>query len=88
MSNKTYDKLKLVALIAVPTLAFIASLCSIWNVPHSEQITSTLTAIDTLIGAVVVIVAREYHKPIPMDITGLQYIDADDEEIEGVEVDE
>lgn len=86
MSNKTYDRIKITALIAVPILAFLASMCSIWNVPHSEQITATLTAIDTLIGAVVVIVAREYNKPIPMDITGRKYIE--DDEIEGVEVDE
>lgn len=86
MSNKTYDRIKMTALIIAPVLAFLAALCSIWNVPHSEQITATLTAIDTLIGAVVVIVAREYNKPIPMDITGLKYIE--DDEIKGVEADE
>lgn len=62
MSNKTYDTIKLIGLIAVPVLAFIASLCSIWNVPYCEQITATLTAIDTLIGAIVVIVKAYYDK--------------------------
>lgn len=62
MSNKTYDIIKLIGLIAVPVLAFIASLCSIWNVPYCEQITASLTAIDTLIGAIVVIVKAYYDK--------------------------
>lgn len=62
MDNKTYDIIKLIGLIAVPVLAFIASLCSIWNVPYCEQITATLTAIDTLIGAIVVIAKAYYDK--------------------------
>lgn len=79
MSNKTYDTIKMIALIAVPILAFIASLCTIWHLPHSAEITATLTAIDTLIGAIVAIIAHEYNKPLPVDITGLQYIE--DEEV-------
>lgn len=62
MSNRTYDTIKMVSLLAVPLVAFIGALCTIWNVPHAEQITATLTAIDTLLGAVVVILAKEYHK--------------------------
>lgn len=60
MSNRTYDTIKTIALFAVPVLAFIASLCSIWNVPYCEQITATLTAIDTLLGGVVIIAKRLY----------------------------
>ena len=62
MSNKTYDTLKALSLIAVPVLAFVASLCTIWHVPYTEQITATLTAIDTLLGAVVVAAAKAYGK--------------------------
>lgn len=79
-SNRTYDIIKMVSLIAVPLVAFISALMTIWNVPHGEQITATLTAIDTLLGAVVVILAKEYNKPIEMDVEGLEYIeDAEDE---------
>ena len=60
MSNKTYDIIKAVALFAVPVLAFAASLCSIWNVPYCEQITATLTAIDTLLGGVVIVAKKLY----------------------------
>ena len=61
MSNKAYDTLKLVALILAPVLAFAASLVNIWGIPHGEQIVATLTAIDTLIGAIVVAASKMYH---------------------------
>lgn len=60
MSNKAYDIIKAVALFAVPVLAFIASLCSIWNVPYCEQITATLTAIDVLLGGIVIVAKKLY----------------------------
>lgn len=60
MTNKTYDTIKTVALFAVPVLAFAASLCSIWNVPYCEQITATLTALDTLLGAIVIVAKKLY----------------------------
>lgn len=60
MSNKTYDVIKAIALFAVPVLAFITALCSIWNVPYCEQITATLTAIDTLLGGIVIVAKKLY----------------------------
>lgn len=62
MSDKTYDIIKNIGLIAVPVLAFIASLCTIWEVPHCAQITATLTAIDTLVGAIVVVAKAIYER--------------------------
>lgn len=63
MSNKTYDRLKVTALILTPVLAFLASLVNIWGLPYGEQIVATLTAIDTLIGAVVVAANKAYKPP-------------------------
>lgn len=80
MSNRTYDIIKMVSLIAVPIVAFISALCSIWNVPHSEQITATLTAVDTLLGALVVILAKEYNKPYDIDVAELEYIEDSEDE--------
>ena len=60
MTNQQYDTLKTVALILTPVLAFLASLVNIWGFPHGEQIVATLTAIDTLVGAVVVATNRKY----------------------------
>lgn len=62
MSNKTYDTLKLIALILTPVLAFAASVANIWNIPHAEQIVATLTGIDTLIGAIVAALKSAYDK--------------------------
>ena len=64
MSNKTYDIIRLIGEIAVPVIAFLASLCAIWNVPYCEQITATLTALDTLLGAVIMILRSKYNKGI------------------------
>ena len=62
MSNRTYDTLKVVALILAPVLAFLASLVDIWGIPYGEQIVATLTALDTLAGAIVVAASKAYHK--------------------------
>ena len=62
MSNKTYDTLKMIALILTPVLAFLASVANIWNIPYSEQIVATLTGIDTLVGAIVVALKTAYDK--------------------------
>lgn len=64
MSNKTYDTLKLIALILTPVLAFAASVANIWNIPHAEQIVATLTGIDTLVGAIVVALKTAYDKKV------------------------
>lgn len=62
MTNKTYDTMKIVALILAPVLAFLASVVNIWGIPYGEQIVATLTAIDTLIGAIVVAANKAYNK--------------------------
>ena len=64
MSNKAYDTLKTIALVATPVLAFMASVVSIWNVPYGSELTATLTAIDTLVGAIVVALKITYDKKV------------------------
>lgn len=62
MTNKTYDIIKTVALIAAPVLTFAAALVSIWNIPHGAELTATLAALDTLLGAIVIAAKRIYDK--------------------------
>ena len=62
MSNKTYDKLKTIALVVVPFIALISTLCNIWEVPHADKITASLVAIDTLLGALVKTASDSYQK--------------------------
>ena len=62
MSNRTYDTMKIIALILTPVLAFLASIVNIWGIPYGEQIIATLTALDTLIGAIVVVANKAYKQ--------------------------
>ena len=90
MSDKTYDTIKMIALICTPLVAFLAALATIWRVPYAEQITASLTALDTLLGALVVVLAREYNKKVPSEFD--KEVDAmgsgDEVEDEGGEEDE
>ena len=62
MSNRTYDTIKNIALILTPVLAFLASLITIWQIPYGAEITATLTALDVLAGAIVVVAKKIYEE--------------------------
>lgn len=63
MSNKTYDKLKYIALYVLPALAtLILTLGGIWGIPNTEAIAGTVTAVDTFIGALIGISAKNYKE--------------------------
>ena len=62
MKNKTYDVLKYIAQIVLPatgTLYF--ALASIWGLPYGEQIVGTITAVDTFLGALLMISTKNYN---------------------------
>jgi hypothetical protein len=63
LSNKTYDVLKWIAMYVLPALGtFYFALAGIWGFPFGEEIVGTLTAIDTLLGAVLGISSAKYNK--------------------------
>lgn len=62
ISNKVYDTIKLVALIGAPVIVFLSALCNIWAVPHAAELTATLAAVDTLIGAIVTALKADYDR--------------------------
>lgn len=63
MSNKTYDILKWVALIFLPSLGTLYfALAGIWNFPYGEEIVGTITAIDTFLGCLLGISSANYNK--------------------------
>lgn len=71
MSNKTYDLIKNIALMAAPVLVLVSALCSIWNVPYCSEITASLAAIDTFLGAFVIVAKKIYEgKTEPNQIGG------------------
>ena len=61
MSNKTYDILKLIAILILPISEFIGSLANIWGFP-GEKIVATLIALDVLLGVIVKIASDQYVK--------------------------
>ncbi len=63
MSNKVYDVLKFVAQIVLPALAtFYLTLAGIWGLPFGEQVSGTIMAVDTFLGAVLMISSNKYNK--------------------------
>jgi len=61
MSNKTYDRLKKVALYVLPALATLwLTISTIWGLPYGEAIAGTITAIDTFLGACLGVSSKRY----------------------------
>ncbi len=63
MSNKVYDVLKFIAQIVLPALAtFYVTIASLWGLPYPDEISGTVMAIDTFLGAILMISSNQYHK--------------------------
>ena len=63
LSNKAYDVLKYIAMIALPAIgAFYAALAKIWGFPYANEIVGTITAFDLLLGALLQISTNNYNK--------------------------
>ena len=65
MSNKVYDILKWVAMIVLPAIGTLyLTLSGIWGLPYGEQIAGSITAIDTFLGAILMISSNSYKKKV------------------------
>lgn len=62
LTNKTYDALKVIALIILPMSELISALASIWGMPHGAQIVATLVAVDTFLGTLLKLSSDAYAK--------------------------
>lgn len=63
MNSKVYDILKFIAQIVLPAIAtFYMTLSGIWGLPYGEQVSATVMAVDTLLGAVLMISSNAYNK--------------------------
>lgn len=63
ISNKVYNVLKWVALIAIPAFeTFYWSIGNIWGFPYVEQIVGTMSAVGTLLGALIGVSTVMYNK--------------------------
>ena len=65
MSNKVYDVLKFIAQIVLPAIATLyITVANIWGLPYGEQISGTVMAIDTFLGALLMISTNAYNKQL------------------------
>ena len=65
ISNKLYDILKWLVIIVLPAAATLYSAMSnVWGWPYSEEIVTTITAVDTFLGAVLCISTATYNKGV------------------------
>ena len=63
LSNKVYDTMKWLAIIVLPALATLyTALSAVWAWPYSEEVVTTITAVDTFLGAVLCISTATYNK--------------------------
>lgn len=68
MSNKLYDVLKWVAMVALPALGTLYfALAGIWGFPYGEQIVGTITAVDTFLGVLLGVSTAQYKKHQPVE---------------------
>lgn len=73
-SNKVYDVLKFIAQIVLPAIAtFYVTIASIWRLPLGDEISRTVMAVDTFLGAILMISTAQYNKDKKQD--GLNYFD-------------
>lgn len=62
MPDKTYDILKLVAMVALPALAtLVIAICGLWGLPYSEPISGTITALAAFLGALLKVSSKNYQ---------------------------
>ena len=63
LTDKAYNILKWVVVIVLPALATLyAALGGIWGLPLVTEITGTITAVDTFLGAILMISTANYNK--------------------------
>ena len=63
MTNKIYDVLKWVTMIALPAIGTLYfTLSGIWGFPYAEQVIGTITAISTFLGVILGISTSQYNK--------------------------
>lgn len=61
--DKLYDILKWVVIIVLPAVATLyAALSAVWAWPYSQEIVTSITAVDTFLGAVLCISTATYKK--------------------------
>lgn len=63
MTNKVYDVLKWIALIALDAIGlFYNTMSAIWGLPFGDEVLATCTAMSVFLGALIGISSAQYQK--------------------------
>ena len=61
--SKVYDVLKEVALVVLPAVSVLyLALAGIWKLPYGQEVSGTIMALDTFLGALLHISTKQYNK--------------------------
>ena len=61
--SKVYDVLKEIALVVLPAVSVLyLALAGIWNLPYAQQVSGTIMAVDTFLGALLHISSKQYQE--------------------------
>lgn len=65
LSNKAYDILKWASMIVLPAAGTLyTALAAIWGLPYGEQVGQTVLAVETFLGAVLMVSNAQYKKEV------------------------
>ena len=63
MSNKTYDVLKWIALVALDAVGvFYKAISTIWGIPYGDEVLATCAALSLLLGTLIGVSSAQYKK--------------------------
>ena len=63
MSNKVYDVLKWIALIALDAIGvFYKAIAAIWGMPFGDEVLATCAALSLLLGTLLGVSSAQYNK--------------------------
>ena len=63
MSNKVYDVLKWIALVALDALGvFYKTIATIWGLPLGDEVLATCAALSLLLGTLIGVSSTQYNK--------------------------
>ena len=63
MSNKVYDVLKWIALVALDAMGlFYSTMAGIWGLPYGDQVLETCVALSVLLGTLVGVSSVQHSK--------------------------
>ena len=65
MSNKVYNVLKWIAMIVLPACATLyLGLSNVWGLSYGEEVSTTITLVNTFLGTVLMISTNQYNKRV------------------------